>query len=648
VKTVEEWIQAIDGPPRSDFPVGWQGLPQVRDAHVALMRDAADGRTYASIPVNRGGGRGIVCGAGGAKFFSCAFAMAMQVRQLGCNLPIEFWHLGRHEIDQKMEALAAKFGIEVVDASVQLRINGVTPRILEGWELKPMAASMSHFDEVLYLDADCLPVQNPEALFDAQQYRDAGAAFWPDLPPTSRKEWVPDIVWHNVGLSPQRGPDFESGQFMVDKCRHHGPLRLTNFFNQHSDWYYQFVYGDKSTFNLAWRVCGMPFSMPARAAGWEHPCIVQHHWDGTPLFYHACQGKEDIVNGQMSHLPVGDAVAKAKAIRDEHWSGNIYDWSEMDQSARHEASHLIGTYVYVRESGTRRQMDLLPNGEIGVGKARCEKRWAVVHAGLDGTDPEIVVVGEAHKGSEIAMFFARRAEQGRFEGRWNAFERDRCALLKEEKSNTMPSFRPGTNDDAIWKSVYDQNEYNVQQPWASSIIDVGAHVGAFSRFAVDMLKARQVLAVEPDKGNFQMLQRNVWTAPAVECLNAAVASQSGVWAYPRGNAFPENTGGCRYDPEAAKSGSGVATVTLAGLVQRCRFRPVLVKMDCEGAEYDILSAPDIDWDPITVVLGEYHVQEGQSHEEAVGKLRTILEALGFEFSSHPTAEKLGLFASHRK
>lgn len=643
MKTVEEWAAVLNGPVRS-FPVGWEGLPVVRDAHVSLMNDAIIGRTYASIPVNRGGGRGIVCGAGGAKFFSCAFAMAIQVRKLGSSLPIEFWHLGRHEMDPRMESLARRFGIVVVDASLELKRSGVTPRIIGGWELKPMAASMSRFDEVLYLDADCLPLRSPDQLFEATEYRDAGAVFWPDLPPVSRPEWVPDIVWHNVGLQPQRGPDFESGQFMVDKRRHHGPLRLTNFFNQHSDWYYQFVYGDKSTFNLAWRVCGMPFSMPSRAAGWQHPCIVQHHWDGTPLFLHACQGKEDIVEGKMGHLPVGEAVAEAKAIRDAHWSGRIYDWSEMDREASAHASAVAGTYIYSREVGCKRQLDLLPGGSIGVGRASCEKRWSVV---MDGGAPQIVVIGAAHKASEIAMFFASPAGPGTYEGRWNAFERDRCSLVREDKA-TMPRFRQGTEDEAIWRSVYDRNEYGLRDQWRASVIDVGAHIGAFSRFAVDVLKAYQVVAVEPDVSNFQLLQANVWTTPDVEVLNAAVAGRDGLLAYPRGNAQPSNTGGCRYDPESPRTGPGVATVTLAGLVQKCRHRPILVKLDCEGAEYDILSATDIDWRPISVVLGEYHVQEGQDHQEAVGKLREILEPKGFEFSAHQTSDYLGMFASHRK
>lgn len=640
---VQEWIAALDGPVR-DFPVGWEGLEAVRDAHVALMPRARAGETYATIPVVRGGGRGIVCGAGGAKFFSCAFAMAVQVRKLGSALPIEFWHLGRHEMDPRMEALARKYGIVVMDVSRALRQHNITPRMLNGWELKPMAASLSKFDEVLYLDADCLPAQKPDDLFFCMPYVSAGAAFWPDLPPTDRPEWMPDVVWHNVGLPPQRGPDFESGQFMVNKDRHAEALRLTNFFNQHSDWYYKFVYGDKSTFNLAWRACGSSFAMPARAASWEHPCIVQHDWHGTPLFYHACQGKEDIVEGRLGHLPVGQAVAEAKALRDANWCGRIYDWSEMDVEAASHASRLAGTYVYSRESGGRRQLDLLAGGAIGVGRANCEKRWSVVMR--DGT-PEIVVVGAAHKGSEIAMFFAAPTGPGRYEGRWNAYERDRCSLYLEDVV-AMPTFRAGTQDENIWRSVYDQNEYNLREPWRASVIDIGAHIGAFSKFAVDYLKAYQVIAVEPDTANFRLLQKNVWANADVEVVHAAVAGAADQWAYPRGNPDPTNTGGCRFEPRPASGPQAVTTVTLAGLLKRCRHRPVLVKIDCEGAEYDILSSSDIDWSPINVVLGEYHVDIGEDHEAKVRELRQLLEAKGFAFSSHATGDYLGLFASHRK
>lgn len=417
--TTERWMQAIDGPAQA-FPHGWGGWETVREAHIRLLeREMA--REH--IP-QKEGGRGIVCGAGGAKYFACAFAMMKTCRAHGSTLPMEFWHLGPHEMDPAMQRAAEHHGVRVVDAVKECAKRGVTPRILNGWELKPLAVLLSQFSEVLYLDADCLPARNPDLLFDHPEYVKHGAAFWPDLPPYDRNEWVPEVCWNNIGMEYQHSRDFETGQFMVDKSKCMREISVANWMNQHSDWFYQFVFGDKSTFHLAWKKCGTKYAMPDSSCGWIHPCIVQNHWDGAAMFYHACQGKEDIVAGEMSHLPVGQMVKDAKEELATHWSGTIYNWSEMGDEEMRFAKEHIGTYQYWRENAGSRGLQLLDNGEIGQGKADCERRWAVTM--IDGT-PSIVVIGAAHKGSEIAMFLARKAGDGFF-GQWTAFERSRCSL----------------------------------------------------------------------------------------------------------------------------------------------------------------------------------------------------------------------------
>ena len=41
-------------------------------------------------------------------------------------------------------------------------------------------AFVTSFDEALILDADNLPLLNPESLFETTQYRQKGNTFWPD------------------------------------------------------------------------------------------------------------------------------------------------------------------------------------------------------------------------------------------------------------------------------------------------------------------------------------------------------------------------------------------------------------------------------------------------------------------------------------
>lgn len=146
------------------------------------------------------------------------------------------------------------------------------------------------------------------------------------------------------------------------------------------------------------------------------------------MFFHACQGKDDIAAGRIAIRALQPAVAEAHSALRRQWSGRIYDWGSMTEQARAHAERLVGSYRYARASGTSRQLDLLPNGEIGVGRARCEQRWSVVE---DSGAPSVALVGAGHKDSEIVIAFIREYRPGVLMGRWTMHERDLCSLTRE-------------------------------------------------------------------------------------------------------------------------------------------------------------------------------------------------------------------------
>lgn len=424
--SVDAWMRELDGP-QKNFCAGWQDFPVVQKAHIKLLDQlVAQPHTAPTYPTKRG----IVIGAGGAKYFSCGFACFWTLRQLGCNLPVEFWILGEHEIDRNMLALAKAHDIKVVDGLEVCRRKKLSPRILNGWELKPFSVLHSDFEEVMYLDADNIPAVNPEYLFDDPTYVKTGAMFWPDLPPEFRTEWLPSVCWENIGMTYQDSVDFESGQFMINKAKCYKELVVTMWMNEHSDWFYRFVYGDKSTYHLAWRKCETDYAIPSTGCGWIWPAIQQFDMDGKLVFQHACRGKESIASGDSLHsINQQNHVYHAAKVRKEHWSGTIFSWSEMTPFERNIAEKIAGLYTYERVGLDNRPMELEKNGEIGAGRAGCEQRWSV--RVIDGV-PTVIVIGSAHKGSEIAMFMAQWHDNC-FAGKWTAFERCPVTLTPKNK-----------------------------------------------------------------------------------------------------------------------------------------------------------------------------------------------------------------------
>ena len=254
------------------------------DQH-SINRYNAPNRIAAAIetlPQYPGGfrGRGIVICAGGIKYFTCAWVCINMIRHLGCTLPIELWFQGPEEMDQRMVQLLQPLGVRCVDAKeVEKRF---PRRSSGGWELKSYAIIHSIFEEVLLLDADNVPCRDPAFLFEEVEYRRTGSIFWPDygsLGP-ERAIWsICDIAYHEES-------EFESGQMLINKKTCWKPLALTFWFNEHSDFFYSHIHGDKETFHLAWRKIKQPYTMVATPIESLEGVMCQHDLRGQRIFQH--------------------------------------------------------------------------------------------------------------------------------------------------------------------------------------------------------------------------------------------------------------------------------------------------------------------------------------------------------------------------
>ncbi|MBI3417902.1 MAG: hypothetical protein HY043_21625 [Verrucomicrobia bacterium] len=225
-------------------------------------------------------GRGIVICGGGVLMFTNAWVCINMLRRLGCVLPIQLWHLGDEEMDDTMRALVTPLGVECVDAFAVRREHPV--RRLNGWALKPYALVHSPFEEVMLLDADNVPVVNPEFLFETPQFRRSGAIFWPDHGRLGPQH----SAWKIFSVPYRDEPEFESGQMVVNKRKCWEPLALCLWYNENCDFFYQHVHGDKETFHMAFRKCKKSWSMPGKPIQSLPGTMCQHDFQGRRLFQH--------------------------------------------------------------------------------------------------------------------------------------------------------------------------------------------------------------------------------------------------------------------------------------------------------------------------------------------------------------------------
>lgn len=239
------------------------------------------------------GQRGIVTCGGGPVYFVQAYILIGVLRKLGCQLPIECWHWGDAEMSPTMRETLKELSVvprDAMEVAKQQGITNVTP-----WMIKPLSVLHSKFDQVLYLDSDSVPVHDPTYLFDDPIFQDLGSLFWTDRYRGSGSPFptVRPRAWEFANVPFRDEPEFESGQFLCDRNRCARELFLTCHFNELAEIYYQFVYGDKDTFRLAWHRLGRPFATVPYGPSSPHGFRVLYHFDpsGNLVFQHRARSK---------------------------------------------------------------------------------------------------------------------------------------------------------------------------------------------------------------------------------------------------------------------------------------------------------------------------------------------------------------------
>lgn len=197
--------------------------------------------------------------------------------------------------------------------------------------------------------------------------------------------------------------------------------------------------------------------------------------------------------------------------------------------------------------------------------------------------------------------------------------------------------RQGTHDAMVVSEIA-KGDYAWLEPSEGDVIlDVGGHIGAF---AVDAaLKGAYVVTAEPDRENRRMLRRNVkanGVQDRVELVRGALVRDS--WAgefvafYPAANG---RTGSGTLYPVEQSPCVQVEAVPVKPLLDS--VAPNKVKLDCEGSEYELMSAV-AGCQSVRRVITEAHFTVPDAHSRYAEMLAT-LRRYGFTVEGPETTRK---------
>lgn len=139
------------------------------------------------------------------------------------------------------------------------------------------------------------------------------------------------------------------------------------------------------------------------------------------------------------------------------------------------------------------------------------------------------------------------------------------------------------------------------------VLDIGAHVGIVSIYLAKRYPGIRVYAFEPVAENFQRMERNIGANHAIGIVPTFRAVTSdGRNVFLRGN-VKANSGGTTMirSPDIALEVVH-SSISIADVFTQAAGRVALLKIDCEGAEYEILEAAGDLLHRVDRIRGEFH------------------------------------------
>lgn len=169
--------------------------------------------------------------------------------------------------------------------------------------------------------------------------------------------------------------------------------------------------------------------------------------------------------------------------------------------------------------------------------------------------------------------------------------------------------RPGTSDEAVFAQIFVKREYDIKFGFEPRIIiDGGANIGFFSVYMKNRYPNAQIIAVEPDAGNFEVLKKNTAHYDGIHLKKA------GLWPKQARTKMVDkhglgNWGLVTEEVSDESSGPGdVVMATVDDLLAEFNLPHIdILKLDIESAEKQLFSENYMSWLSKTrIILIELH------------------------------------------
>jgi len=238
----------------------WANNPQVMREHYDALLHVIE-HAYSEPYIGHDSDFGVLY-VGGGRYWPGVVVGVKLLRHIGYKGPIEIWYGHQWDKEPIWESDVRDYNVRIINA---LEVAKITrPRILRGWEAKLHAIRHTRFRRILFLDADAYCVHDPTPYFD--RFHDF--AFWGE-------DDRDHIRWPSVVLSERKRNvvGVQGGQLFINREKAWPLIVISDWICQHSDFYFQHIFGDQDAWRLALSLADLPYTVIGPAM-WDNPAFV--------------------------------------------------------------------------------------------------------------------------------------------------------------------------------------------------------------------------------------------------------------------------------------------------------------------------------------------------------------------------------------
>lgn len=223
-------------------------------------------------------------------------------------------------------------------------------------------------------------------------------------------------------------------------------------------------------------------------------------------------------------------------------------------------------------------------------------------------------------------------------------DRKKTIKLRVKKYGFNVVIRPYDSDLALMETMfcYAENghlQYDNELPQLKHtpqyFLDGGANIGLFSLIYQQKYPKAEIIAVEPDRGNYDLLVRNTSYTDKIYCVNKGLWSNN-TWL----RIVDAGAGSWDYMVQETDEDHGeVRATTVTSLMSQYHFSRIdVLKLDIEGSEKELFTTGADEWLPeVGIIIIELH-------EDIVPGVSRIvyekLEKYGFEEIEQISEDKI--------